>query len=63
MSCKQPRCRPVKEWEFTIASGTLEMHAPGAFGFDLHFATVLYAAFTCYSLTTIKATGSATLRR
>jgi len=53
----------VKEWEFTIASGTLEMHAPGAFGFDLHFATVLYAAFTCYSLTTIKATGSATLRR
>ncbi|PTW48508.1 hypothetical protein C8J25_1015 [Sphingomonas faeni] len=41
-------------------------HALGAFGesgFDLHVATVLYAAFTCSSLTTIKATGSATLRR
>ncbi|WP_165895513.1 hypothetical protein [Sphingomonas sp. PP-CE-1A-559] len=53
----------LKKWAFTIASGTLEMHAPGACGgsgFDPHVATVLYAAFTCSSLTTIKATGSAT---
>jgi hypothetical protein len=42
------------------------MHARGAFGgsgFDPHVATVLYAAFTCSSLTTSKAMGSATSSR
>ncbi|MEG8057431.1 hypothetical protein [Sphingomonas faeni] len=35
-------------------------HALGASAFNLHVATVLYAAFTCSSLTTIKAMVSAT---